>query len=563
MKKPQNPMPIVTVVLTALVTLFLFHIYLPQELAPISERLAQLKAESKVAMQTYPDVPDSLIEYIKADRALKDSLSDELDEEALIEAFEGMQVDYASQASDILSERFRIRDVEEMEVDSTIPIADGLKDIVQFWVQIFGRYTKKHVVFYHESDVSVVYSVLDFSESGLASGQLKSFRSQLIKEEKTRLKSVIQNVMAARKDKKKLADLSPEAKRLYHLYDTKAQELELSEKTFLQGLKYRYGFSHRIKKAIQNSGKYMEEIQRIFRERGLPLGLTAIPFVESAFNLNAYSHAGAAGVWQFIRDTGIRYLKIDDYVDERYDPILAAYAAATHLRNEYKLLKSWPMTINAYNTGPGRMLKASRIYGDDMAKIVKNYKGRGYGFDSRNYFPEIMAALHVYQNREKFFGAIDFNEAEEFEYLAMPSSMNLPELADLSGIDLDVLANMNLALRDSVVSGEKRLPKGYLLKIPPAFKQDVLVAMQELYTEVRFATEHKVRRGDSLRRISKIYDIPEKELAAFNKMLPGQSVEKGMMIRLPSRDNDVELSVLDDESEDQLVVPDKLTEPEF
>ena len=83
----------------------------------------------------------------------------------------------------------------------------------------------------------------------------------------------------------------------------------------------------------------MSEMRRIFKERGVPVQLTMIPFIESAFNLKAYSHAGAAGIWQFIEATGKRYLRIDEFVDERYDPILAAYAAATHLTNEYKFLK--------------------------------------------------------------------------------------------------------------------------------------------------------------------------------------------------------------------------------
>ena len=74
----------------------------------------------------------------------------------------------------------------------------------------------------------------------------------------------------------------------------------------------------------------MDKIIKIFEKYNLPLELTALPHVESSFNINAYSKFGAAGLWQFTRGTGRQYLKINYTVDQRFDP---EKASGRQLRN--------------------------------------------------------------------------------------------------------------------------------------------------------------------------------------------------------------------------------------
>ena len=104
----------------------------------------------------------------------------------------------------------------------------------------------------------------------------------------------------------------------------------------------------------------MKEIKRIFKEVGVPEELSVLPHVESSFQLQAYSSAGAAGIWQFTRSTGRLYMKVGYEVDERRDPIVAAYAAAKLLKHNYKQLKSWPLAITAYNHGVNGMKRAKK-----------------------------------------------------------------------------------------------------------------------------------------------------------------------------------------------------------
>ena len=102
----------------------------------------------------------------------------------------------------------------------------------------------------------------------------------------------------------------------------------------------------------------MQEIKRLFRAYNLPEELAYLPHVESSFNFKAYSKYGAAGIWQFTRETGKRYLTIDHTRDERLDPILAAHAAAKYLKNSYDALNNWPLALTSYNYGLSGMLRA-------------------------------------------------------------------------------------------------------------------------------------------------------------------------------------------------------------
>ena len=103
---------------------------------------------------------------------------------------------------------------------------------------------------------------------------------------------------------------------------------------------------------------FKDRINQIFSKAKLPLELTVLPHVESSFQVNAYSSAGAAGIWQFTRGTGRLFMNIGYDVDERRDPILSTIAAAKLLKLNFKALQSWPLAITAYNHGTQGMKNA-------------------------------------------------------------------------------------------------------------------------------------------------------------------------------------------------------------
>ena len=279
----------------------------------------------------------------------------------------------------------------------------------------------------------------------------------------------------------------------------------------------------------------MEEMENIFTMKGLPVELTRIPLVESAFNIRAVSTADAAGLWQFIPDTGKEYLKIDEYVDERFDPIFATYAAAEHLAKEFKLLDSWPLTINAYNTGPGRMIKAKKqLKTDDITTIIKNFKEPGYQFYSRNYFPEVLAAIHVYENQEVYFGPIEKRAPLQYYLFLTRAPMNLRDLAEDISVDVEVIEQLNPGLAPEVIEGAKSLPEDYFVRVPksmgPLFAKAAADRAQETASA---APLHTTDHGETLSSIASRYGIPLEALTESNPSFGDDILPTGSVVNLP------------------------------
>jgi membrane-bound lytic murein transglycosylase D len=163
------------------------------------------------------------------------------------------------------------------------------------------------------------------------------------------------------------------------------------------------GQRDRFRAGLVRSGAYIDQMRAIFSAHGLPADLAFLPHVESSFNTNAYSKFGAAGMWQFTRSTGKRFMTVDYVLDERRDPIVAAQAAARLLKENHDRLGSWPLAITAYNHGAAGMQRAKAAHGDYPA-IFTSYKGRTFKFASRNFYSEFLAARRVASDYRRYFG---------------------------------------------------------------------------------------------------------------------------------------------------------------
>lgn len=544
----QRAPAILVVFLTLFASLFLFVYWVP---ATVDEQSALIFKSEKIAALTPPtlekdqELTADLAKYIAEKRAaVKRSLTDNLDYEGLLEKakdFEDEAPDLGFYGRGALRDRFRDFETGNLRgpnADSGFEVPPGLEDTVKFWVHVFGVYDKNHVIFYNKDDVSIVYSVLDFSDLAEMNPQSAAgIMNQMVKQESVRLAQVLEKVArhVDDKDEEEISTkLSPEEARILVLLRKNGDHIGIKSSELKTSLTQRPGFAHRMRQAIAASGAYMPEMRRIFEERGLPMELTVLPFIESAFSVKAYSSASAAGLWQFIPATGRNYLRIDQYVDERYDPILATYAAASHLAREFKLFNDWPLTINGYNTGPGRMQQAVReLKTTDIALISKYFRGAGYGFDSRNYYPEFLAALEIYENRETYFGDIAEAAPEAYDYLTMPIATNLKRLFRSAGVSESLMAALNPGLKPEVIAGLKDLPKGYLLKVPPERKDDVLLAAEEIYQDQRYASYHVVTKGEKLTDIALQYGIEPVALATANGLIAGDKLRAGDILKLP------------------------------
>lgn len=151
-----------------------------------------------------------------------------------------------------------------------------------------------------------------------------------------------------------------------------------------------------IQRTTQRASRYLYHVVQELEKRDMPMELALLPFIESAFNPNAYSTAKAAGMWQFIPSTGRDFnLKQNMFRDERRDVVASTHAALSYLQKLYGMFGDWQLALAAYNWGEGSVSRA-------IAKA--NAAGRATDFNSlsaympnetRNYYPKLQAVKNI------------------------------------------------------------------------------------------------------------------------------------------------------------------------
>lgn len=292
-----------------------------------------------------------------------------------------------------------------------LKIPEGCEADVAFWRDIYTKYGHDQALLHHPRHLKIVYEVVDLSDistnSSLSNSERTRYREERINERRKEIVDILQR-LSTNPNESALNERELKIKRLFSGID---EQNMFARAALEDGVRAQTGQRDKFIPGLKYSGRYMGEIEKIFDSYDLPRELTRLIFVESMFNPQAVSSVGASGIWQFMRSTGKLYLRIDDEIDERNDPISATHAAAKLLKSNYEKLGEWPLAINAYNTGLGRITQAVSSLGtNDIGKIIKNFDHPAYGFASRNFFLEYLAALHVAENSEKYFGPIEFDK---------------------------------------------------------------------------------------------------------------------------------------------------------
>lgn len=416
-----------------------------------------------------------------------------------------------------------------VRADETFPQPPELQPDIDFWVDIFTRYTTNQGVLHDSRNLAVVYEHLDFSP-----GDGPRARQRQAKRRREALQ-VILRVLA----RGKRTNLSDDEARVLALWPA-----DVSQQTLTQAaidIRYQQGLQDRFRDGLIRAGRWRAYIEKEFRALGVPIEMAALPHVESSYNPAARSNIGASGIWQFTRSTGRRFLRVDHVLDERNDPFAATRAAGKLLAYNYSLTGNWPMAITAYNHGLGGVRRAMREHGDTAyVDILRKYHGRTFGFASRNFYVAFLAAKHVDQNAEQYFPGLRVAEPESFAAIRLQSFIPLPDLAAALGVTARQLADSNPALQPTVVTGSKHLPKGLEVRV---LSNLLSTPIDELVASIPAATwaaeqlpdlVHTVGRGDTLSQIAETYKTRVSTLVALNSLSSSNRIRVGQKIRLPA-----------------------------
>jgi membrane-bound lytic murein transglycosylase D len=301
-------------------------------------------------------------------------------------------------------------------------------------------------------------------------------------------------------------------------------------------------FSITVKKHFQQwlarSGKYMSLMKSILRENYMPEDLVFLALIESGFNPKAYSLAQASGPWQFIRGTAARYgLRVDQWVDERRDPVKSTEAAAAYLKDLYGMFGSWPLAMASYNAGEGNVARAITRTGG-VQDFWKLRKTRYMPSETKDYVPKFIAARMIAQNPDNFgFKDLEYDQPFVFEEVQLDHCTDLRTVALCCGVSLEEIKDLNPEL----IKGCTPPNRTYTLRIPKGKKEAFLAAYNALPKNERFATpkifaantRYVVRRSDSLKNIAGKLGVPVAKLAAANRLKVRSRVRKGRRLLVP------------------------------
>lgn len=408
--------------------------------------------------------------------------------------------------------------------DEPFPRPPELEPAVQFWISVYTE-ADTNSGFLHDSfNLGVIYRKVDFDRR-----EIEQYR--------TRIQSDLRVLATGKR-----TGLTGHQQAVLEAWPADVSNEQLAAAA--NSVRFQRGQSDRFVAGLIRSGAYRDHITRVTQERGLPVELGVLPHVESSFHPGAYSHANAAGMWQFIRSTGQRFMRVDHIVDERMDPYTATYAAMSLLEANYNALGTWPLALTAYNHGAAGMARAVRETGSNRIEdIIANYRGRAFGFAGRNFYPQFLAVIELEKRAQALFGVLQLDPAPDYDEFELPAYIEARTLADTLGVSLQQLRFDNPALRPIVWEGGKRIPKGHTVKIQrksinaPLERLVASIPGDQLFAYQTPDVSYVVQRGDSLSVIAQRFSTTVAQLASLNQLSDRNTIRVGQELLLPHDTN--------------------------
>ena len=279
---------------------------------------------------------------------------------------------------------------------------------------------------------------------------------------------------------------------------------------------------------------YFPMIEQIFAEEGVPDELKYLAMVESGLNPRARSWARAAGMWQFIAQTGGAYgLRVNTWVDERMDPEKATRAAARHLKDLYEMYgNNWHVALAGYNCSPRCIKRAIAKAGGSMKNPPSYWDMYPYlPRETRGYVPQFIAFALIMSNPSAF-GLPSQSSGPQYAYDLVPveGMLSLKDVAEMVGTTEATIKALNPELRRGTLPPSK---SAYPLRIPLNTYAQFAEAFERLPKEAkRPVSEYVVRRGDSLGKIANKYGVSVSALKSTNN-LRRSTIHPGQRLIVP------------------------------
>ncbi len=343
-------------------------------------------------------------------------------------------------------------------------VTPGVVRKYHFWRRVYGLWGKNDYPIHSSKYPEVILAVVSHDdEDAHLTGKSQRKLRKLVTKQKRLYRNLLYKLHKQRK--RPLNKLDPALLRIARLME----HIKDKNKYLLaaQSLRSQRGQRHFVKDGIVRSGRYLPYIEYEFSEKGLPIELAYIGFVESSFNPKAVSKVGASGVYQIMPATAGHYLIRRYGIDERNDPIKAGRLAAIIFATNYSMVQSWPLAVTGYNHGINSIKRAIRqTKSNDYDVILKNYKTRSFGFASKNFYSEFLAMVYTIKNARTIFPNIlpEFPLRFKEQKLTKPTRIkNIMKQYEMTSREFH---DMNLDVTLRFIRNNGTLPKGFKVKVP-------------------------------------------------------------------------------------------------
>jgi membrane-bound lytic murein transglycosylase D len=283
-----------------------------------------------------------------------------------------------------------------------------------------------------------------------------------------------------------------------------------------------------ISSVMKNAEPYLSFIRNEVERRGIPPELLYLPIVESGYTGKARSSSGAAGLWQFMRNSVKPYMTINEYVDERLDFWKSTHGALSKLEENYRAYDDWALSLAAYNSGSGainRLVKQTD---------VKNYwilaEKRHLKNESIQYVPKLLAISWIVSNPRKFGLDISWKPVRiEWVRLPVERQTDLRALAEYAGIDKDELIKMNSELHSYVTP-----PSAYMLKVRKSDVETVAAVLNNEEIKLVHSYFYSIKSGDTLSALAEHYGVSVNQILSQNPGITPERLAIGATINIPA-----------------------------
>src|SRR4051812_2688347 len=303
-----------------------------------------------------------------------------------------------------------------------------------------------------------------------------------------------------------------------------------------------------IQRTTVRASRYLFHVVQELEKRGMPTELALLPFIESAFNPQAFSTAKAAGMWQFIPSTGRDYkLKQNLFKDERRDVLASTDAALTYLQKLYGMFGDWQLALAAYNWGEGSVQRA-----------INKARAAGHGTDfnslsaympveTRNYVPKLQAVKNIIAAPTQYNIVLPkVDNQPYFVTVNKTQDMDIKVAAQLAELPIDEFKALNPQFNRPVIIGSTDTQ----ILLPQSNAEKFKLNLSKWGRALSSWTAHKVTSArERIETIAAKFKTTPEVIREVNQIPPRMHVKAGSTLLVPkiddSHDADISQQVVD------------------